>query len=306
MHRETQGPEGLAKGAYGKRRCRAAAPTAPCGLGDDRSAEGAARAYPSFCLTQRTPDEEFEDAAALYRDDPETARIFQAAAEVEGLFYSQLTRVEEVMVFARRIGARKIGIATCMGLIDEAQAFARILRAKGFEDVCAVACKVGAVAKERAGIADDVKVHPGCFEPTCNPIMQARILNEAGLRPERDRGPVRGPRHAVHEACGSSRDLPGGEGPACSPTTPQPRFTRRARTTSASCCPTFPSRARVQGRKAVLRCWGTPPRSSSRRAGSRRPRGGACAAALAARGVTRQTLFVRESFRAVPAASVWC
>ena len=147
---------------------------------DDRSAEGAARAYPSFCLTQRTPDEEFEDAAALYRDDPETARIFQAAAEVEGLFYSQLTRVEEVMVFARRIGARKIGIATCMGLIDEAQAFARILRAKGFEDVCAVACKVGAVAKERAGIADDVKVHPGCFEPTCNPIMQARILNEAG------------------------------------------------------------------------------------------------------------------------------
>ena len=95
---------------------------------DDRSAEGAARAYPSFCLTQRTPDEEFEDAAALYRDDPETARIFQAAAEVEGLFYSQLTRVEEVMVFARRIGARKIGIATCMGLIDEAQAFARILR----------------------------------------------------------------------------------------------------------------------------------------------------------------------------------
>lgn len=55
---------------------------------DDRSAEGAARAYPSFCLTQRTPDEEFEDAAALYRDDPETARIFQAAAEVEGLFYS--------------------------------------------------------------------------------------------------------------------------------------------------------------------------------------------------------------------------
>ena len=147
---------------------------------DDRGAEGETRAYPAFCLTERTPDAAFEETAALYRDDPDTARIFQAAAEVEGLYYSQLTRVEEVMVFARRIGARKIGIATCMGLIDEAQAFARILRAKGFEDVCAVACKVGAVAKERAGIADDVKVHPGCFEPTCNPIMQARILNEAG------------------------------------------------------------------------------------------------------------------------------
>ena len=145
---------------------------------DDRGAEGETRAYPAFCLTERTPDAAFEETAALYRDDPDTARIFQAAAEVEGLYYSQLTRVEEVMVFARRIGARKIGIATCMGLIDEAQAFARILRAKGFDDVCAVACKVGAVAKERAGIADDVKVHPGCFEPTCNPVMQARILNK--------------------------------------------------------------------------------------------------------------------------------
>ena len=147
---------------------------------DDRGAEGETRAYPAFCLTERTPDAAFEETAALYRDDPDTARIFQAAAEVEGLYYSQLTRVEEVMVFARRIGARKIGIATCMGLIDEAQAFARILRAKGFDDVCAVACKVGAVAKERAGIADDVKVHPGCFEPTCNPVMQARLLEEEG------------------------------------------------------------------------------------------------------------------------------
>ena len=128
---------------------------------DDRGAEGETRAYPAFCLTERTPDAAFEETAALYRDDPDTARIFQAAAEVEGLYYSQLTRVEEVMVFARRIGARKIGIATCMGLIDEAQAFARILRAKGFDDVCAVACKVGAVAKERAGIADDVK-EAGC------------------------------------------------------------------------------------------------------------------------------------------------
>ena len=61
---------------------------------DDRSAEGEARAYPVFCLTERTPDAAFEEAAALYRDDPDTARIFQAAAEVEGLYYSQLTRVE--------------------------------------------------------------------------------------------------------------------------------------------------------------------------------------------------------------------
>ena len=64
---------------------------------DDRGAAGETRAYPAFCLTERTPDAAFEATAALYRDDPDTARIFQAAAEVEGLYYSQLTRVEEVL-----------------------------------------------------------------------------------------------------------------------------------------------------------------------------------------------------------------
>lgn len=142
--------------------------------------EGAQTPFPDFCMTKRTDDEVFEESLCAYRDDPETARIFQAAAEVEGLYYGRLTRVEEIMVFARRIGAQRIGIATCSGLLAETQAFAKILRAKGFDDVCAVACKVGKIDKKRAGIADDMKVHPGCFEPTCNPIAQARILNEAG------------------------------------------------------------------------------------------------------------------------------
>lgn len=141
---------------------------------------GAQASFPDFCMTTRTSDEVFEDALSAYRDDPETARIFQAAAEVEGLYYGRLTRVEEVMVFARRIGAETIGIASCSGLLAETQAFAKILKAKGFEGVCAVACKVGKIDKKRAGIADDTKVHPGGFEPTCNPIAQARILNEAG------------------------------------------------------------------------------------------------------------------------------
>lgn len=142
--------------------------------------DGAERPFPEFCMTTRTSDETFAEAASLYCDDPETMRIFRAAAEVEGLYYGRLTRVEEVMVFARRIGARRIGVATCTGLLDETQAFAKILRAKGFDDVCAVACKVGRMDKEKAGIPNDAKVHPGCFEPTCNPIVQARILNEAG------------------------------------------------------------------------------------------------------------------------------
>ena len=142
--------------------------------------ESGKKAYPDFCLTERTPDSQFSQAVHHYQSDEETSRIFQAAAATEGLYYGRLTRVEEIIVFARELGAKKIGIACCMGLLNEAQAFAKIVRAKGLQEVCAVVCKVGSIEKEQVGIAEDLKVHPGCFEPTCNPLMQARILNEAG------------------------------------------------------------------------------------------------------------------------------
>lgn len=137
-------------------------------------------AWPSFCMTTRTPQEDFDYALGQYRDDPEASRMFRAAAEIEGLYYGRLTRVEEVVLFAQKIGARKVGIATCVGLIRESQTFAKVLRAKGLEDVCAVACKVGGIDKEQAGIPDDVKVRPGQHESMCNPIVQARILNREG------------------------------------------------------------------------------------------------------------------------------
>lgn len=135
-------------------------------------------AWPEFCMTTRTPTEAFDDALDQYNNDPKTSKIFKAAAEIEGLYYGRLTRVEEVALFAEKIGAKKIGIATCMGLVRESQRFAKVLKAKGMGSVCAVACKVGGIDKTKAGIPDNVKVHPGEHESTCNPIVQAHILNK--------------------------------------------------------------------------------------------------------------------------------
>ena len=39
-------------------------------------------------------------------------------------------------------------------------------------------CKVGAVDKCQAGMTDEQKVKPGQYEPMCNPIMQAQLLNK--------------------------------------------------------------------------------------------------------------------------------
>lgn len=136
--------------------------------------------WPSFCMTTNTADEVFEYSLDQYNNDEETARIFGAAAEIEGLYYGRLTRVEEVILFAKKIGAKKVGIASCMGLRNESKVFAKALQAKGIESVCTVFCKVGGVDKTKAGIPDDVKVHPGGHESICNPIVQAKIMNDEG------------------------------------------------------------------------------------------------------------------------------
>ena len=133
------------------------------------------RTYPEFCLTTNLSHEDSAWALARY-DEDRNKEIMIASAEVEYEGYCKWTRVQEIMEFAKKIGARKIGIANCIGLINEARIFARILRANGFEPY-AVICKVAGQAKSSMGIP------PQCEEigPTmCNPILQARLLNQAG------------------------------------------------------------------------------------------------------------------------------
>lgn len=78
------------------------------------------------------------------------------------------------MEFARKINARKIGIANCIGLIREVRCFAKILCANGFE-VYAVVCKIAGRPKSSMGI------NICCEEigaAMCNPILQAHLLNQ--------------------------------------------------------------------------------------------------------------------------------
>ncbi|MCS3154517.1 DUF1847 domain-containing protein [Phocaeicola dorei] len=83
--------------------------------------------------------------------------------------------MEEIMTFARKMGYQKIGIAYCIGLVNEARIFARILRANGFE-VYSVICKVAGAAKSSIGIPKECE---NIGAAMCNPILQARLLNQA-------------------------------------------------------------------------------------------------------------------------------
>ncbi|RMF91615.1 MAG: DUF1847 domain-containing protein [Nitrospinota bacterium] len=85
------------------------------------------------------------------------------------------------MDFARRLGVQKIGIAHCIGLMQEARLARNIFVANGFE-VYAVCCKVGSISKEKVGIKDEEKVRPGQYEAMCSPVGQAALLAKAGTQ----------------------------------------------------------------------------------------------------------------------------
>lgn len=139
------------------------------------------------------PSVEYSDliasAFAEYTGETEEGKIARIGAVVEGLCYArqpgsevikpQWTRVEDTIAFAILMGYRKIGIATCIGLLEETERLCAILKAQGLEPE-SVCCKAGSIDKTKLGISEADKVRPGTFEPACNPIAQAEICNRIG------------------------------------------------------------------------------------------------------------------------------
>lgn len=93
----------------------------------------------------------------------------------------KLTRVEETMHFARLRGYRKLGLAFCVGLSDEAKLLTRVLKNEDF-DVVAVACMCGALTSDDAELPEEDKIVQGYRQPLCNPIGQALVLDGEGCQ----------------------------------------------------------------------------------------------------------------------------
>lgn len=107
-----------------------------------------------------------------YRND-ETLKLSMAAAAIEAKYYRQATRLEEISLFAREMGFTKLGIATCIGLIDEAQMIATYLK-NNFE-VYVINCKNGGILKSALNLQ---QINEQVDEVMCNPIGQALFLNQ--------------------------------------------------------------------------------------------------------------------------------
>jgi uncharacterized metal-binding protein len=121
-------------------------------------------------------DRNMVEAAFKRYEEDEVKDFYICSSEIESLGYGQWVRVKETMEFCRKMGYHRIGLAFCKGLRKEARILADILKKNGFDTV-SVICKTGGIDKTRAGIPDERKIHPGGFEPMCNPILQAELLN---------------------------------------------------------------------------------------------------------------------------------
>lgn len=116
-----------------------------------------------------------ESHRSLYGGE-KVARLHRQAAAIEARHYCKETRLAEVVLFAEGLGVRRVGLAYCVGLAEEAQVIEKIL-ARHFE-VVSVCCKVGGIAKRTLGLEqiDSQKSQ----EVMCNPAGQAQLLNQAG------------------------------------------------------------------------------------------------------------------------------
>jgi uncharacterized metal-binding protein len=117
----------------------------------------------------------------VYLEQEQVRRLAQESARVEAAGYCRATRIEEIMDFARRTGAQKLGIAHCVGLMREARLARDIFLVGGFE-VYTACCKVGSIPKEAIGLQDEEKIRPGQFEALCSPVGQAALLDKAGTQ----------------------------------------------------------------------------------------------------------------------------
>jgi len=142
---------------------------------------------PDFCptinLTHVVRDslKEYERAEikefALYATIQEGECYANRGTQHPYVVYPTKTRIQETIEFANKLGFKRLGIAFCGGLRNEARILSEILKEQGF-DVASVICMIGRTPKEFLDIREDQKVSVGEFESMCSPITQAKVLNE--------------------------------------------------------------------------------------------------------------------------------
>ncbi|MDY6865761.1 MAG: DUF1847 domain-containing protein [Halobacteriota archaeon] len=130
------------------------------------------RCVEKLCEDGRDCTDISEAVKALYNS--EVLRSMKVSGALEVDFYMKKTRIEELILYAKEMEYKTLGLAFCIGLGEEAKIVCEIL--SRFFTVHSVCCKVCGIDKA----SFDLKyVHTERErEAICNPLGQAQILNE--------------------------------------------------------------------------------------------------------------------------------
>ena len=116
-----------------------------------------------------------DEIREVYETDEIIRRIHEVGSNIEAKHYMRKNRLEEIVLFARELGCRRLGIAFCIGFEKEAKVLSDFL-SKEFE-VSSVCCKCCGIMKKDLGLA---QIRDDREEAICNPVGQARTLAEDG------------------------------------------------------------------------------------------------------------------------------
>jgi uncharacterized metal-binding protein len=105
------------------------------------------------------------DVINVYKDR-KNRKILRVASKIETEFYMKKNRLQELILFCRKMGYRHLGIAFCIGLAEEVK-----VRQFKVSSVCSKVCGINKKAFDLSNLKE------GRVEAICNPIAQARILN---------------------------------------------------------------------------------------------------------------------------------
>jgi len=131
---------------------------------------------PEFCPSKLKPETLKEARGKL--DNPEIKQMAQDVARTWKDIANK-NRIELTIEYARVRGYKRLGLAFCTGLADEARLLTNAFINEGF-DVISAGCMCGSLCSDDVGLPEEDKAFSGGRQPMCNPIGQAALLDEGG------------------------------------------------------------------------------------------------------------------------------
>lgn len=107
---------------------------------------------------------------SLYSEDIETSNIYQVTSEIP----KNIPRIEEVRLFIEKMKIKRVGVAFCKGLQNEAKEIFEFLNSNNETEFFSVICAYEDINKSLA----NSEAESSTCKITCNPLGQAGLLND--------------------------------------------------------------------------------------------------------------------------------